>query len=71
MCAQMFIVKMLIISNMDDHPIYIKGKEGARGLAARETETERERVYERDGEWLKTEVATVVKMAVGGTDHLG
>jgi hypothetical protein len=29
---------------MDDCPIYIKGKEGARGLAARETDRERESV---------------------------
>ncbi len=32
---------------MDDCPIYIKGKEGARGLAARETDRERECVCER------------------------
>jgi hypothetical protein len=66
-CTQTFIVKTLIISNTDNCPIYIKRKEGERGLAAGETE----RVCERHREWLKTEVASVVKMAVGGTDHLG
>jgi hypothetical protein len=65
----MFIVKMLIISNTDDPPIYINRKEGARGLAARETE--RECVCVRDRESLKTEGASVVKTAVGGTDQLG
>ncbi len=48
MYAQRFIVKMLIISNIDDFPIYIKGKEGTRGLAARETERERERERETE-----------------------
>ncbi len=40
MCPQMFIVRILIIINKDNCPIYIKWKEGARGLAARETERE-------------------------------
>ncbi len=38
---------MLIISNTDDRPIYINRKEGARGLAARERDTERVCVCER------------------------
>ncbi len=44
---QTFIVKMLIISNTDNRPIYIKRKEGGKRLAARETERERESVCER------------------------
>ncbi len=38
--------------------LYSNGKRG-KGLAARD------RVCARDGEWLKTELASVVKMAVG------
>ncbi len=52
---------------MDNHPFYIKWKEGGKRLAAVETE----RVCVRDGESLKMEVASVVKMAVGETDHFG
>jgi hypothetical protein len=37
---EMFIVKMLMISYTENHPIYIKWKEGARRLAVRETERE-------------------------------
>ncbi len=52
-CLQTFIVKMLLISNTDDRPIYINWKEGARGLAAKETEREyvceRQRVAENRG----------------------
>ncbi len=66
---QTFIVKMLIISNTDNRPIYIKQKEGARRLAA--GETERESVCVRDGESLKMEVASVVKTAVGETEQFG
>ncbi len=47
---QTFIVKMLIISNMDNRPIYIKWKEGAKKLAAGETERERERECARVAE---------------------
>ncbi len=43
----MFIVETLIISNTDNRPIYMEQKEGARELAARETE--RERVCAREG----------------------
>ncbi len=42
---QTFIVKSLIISNTDNHPIYIKIERREKGLAARETE--RESVCER------------------------
>jgi hypothetical protein len=63
------MVKMLIISNTDNRPIYIKRKEGGKRLAVRETE--RESVCVRDRESLKMEVASVVKMAIGKTDHFG
>jgi hypothetical protein len=63
----MFIVKMLIISNTDNRPIYIKWKEGEKRLAGRETERE----CVRDGELLKMEVVLVVKTAVAETDHFG
>ncbi len=36
-----------------------------KGLAAGETERERERECARDGQWLKIELASVVKTAVG------
>jgi hypothetical protein len=39
-CPQTFIVETLTISNTDNHPIYIKQKEGGKRLAARETERE-------------------------------
>jgi hypothetical protein len=76
---QTFIVKMLIVSYTEECGIYIKRKEGARRLAARDTERERERecvcvctcVHVRDRESLKMEVALVVKMAVGRTDRFG
>jgi hypothetical protein len=45
MCPQTFIVKTLIIENMDSRHIYMKWKEGAREQDA--GETERERVCER------------------------
>jgi hypothetical protein len=48
--------------------LYENGKRG-KGLAA--GETERECVCVRDGDWLKLEVALVVKTAVGETDHFG
>jgi hypothetical protein len=54
---------MLMISNADNHPIYIKWKEGGKRLAV--GETERESVCVRDRESLKTEVASVVKTAIG------
>jgi hypothetical protein len=41
----MFIVKTLIIRNMNSHHIYMKQKEGAREQDT--GETERERVQER------------------------
>jgi hypothetical protein len=37
---QMFIVKMLIISNTDNCSVYIKWKEGGKKLAAGEKERE-------------------------------
>ncbi len=48
---QTFIVKMLIICNMDNRPIYIKQKEGGKRLAVGETESvcERQRVAENEG----------------------
>jgi hypothetical protein len=47
-CPQTFIVQTLIISNSDNHPIYMERKEGARELAARETDRERESVCVRE-----------------------
>jgi hypothetical protein len=43
MCLQVFIVKTLIIRNMNSHHIYMKWKEGAREQDAGETERVRER----------------------------
>jgi hypothetical protein len=43
MCLQMFIVKTLIIINMNSHHIYMKQKEGAREHNRGETEIERVR----------------------------
>ncbi len=40
---------------------YSKGKKGKRASCRRD----RERVCVRDGEWLKTELASVVKMVIG------
>ena len=36
----MLIVKMLMTGNTDNHPIYIKQKEGGKRLGAGETEIE-------------------------------
>jgi hypothetical protein len=44
---QTFIVKLLIIGNTESHHIYIRMKRRGKGLAAGETERERERVCER------------------------
>jgi hypothetical protein len=52
---------MLITSNTEDHHIYTQMERRGKGQAARETE--RESV--RGGEWLKIELASIVKMAVG------
>ena len=38
MCPHMFIVKTLIIRNMNSHHIYMKWKEGAREQDTGETE---------------------------------
>jgi hypothetical protein len=65
---QTFIVKSLIIRNTDNHPIHIKMERRGKRLVT--GETERERVCVRDRESLKMEVASVLKMAIGGTDHL-
>jgi hypothetical protein len=40
MCPQMFIVKTLIIGNMNSHHIYLKRKERAREQDTGETEKE-------------------------------
>jgi hypothetical protein len=69
MCPQTFIDKTLIIIYTNIRPIYIKGKEGGKRQATRETE--RECVCVRHRALLKTEVALVVKMAVGKMDHFG
>ncbi len=44
---QTFIVKSLIITNTDSHPICIKMEKKGKGLAAEETERKRECVCER------------------------
>ncbi len=43
--------------------LYSNGKKGEKASCRRD----RERVCARDGEWLKMELASVVKMAVGRT----
>jgi hypothetical protein len=58
---QTFIVRFLIIGKMQDCHIYTQTERRGKGLAARETERE----CVRDGEWLKIELASVVKTAVG------
>ncbi len=47
--------------------LYQNGKKGKQASYRRD----RERVCVRDGELQKMEVASVVKMAVGETDHFG
>jgi hypothetical protein len=48
MCLQMFIVKTLIIRNVNGHHIYIKRKEGTREQDTGKTERERESVREME-----------------------
>jgi hypothetical protein len=48
---------------MEDDHIYTRTERRGKGLAAGETERERECV--RDREWLKIELASVVKTSVG------
>ncbi len=60
-CPQMFIVRILIIGNMQKRHIYTRRERRGNRLGAGETERERECVCERDGEWLKIELASVVK----------
>ena len=69
MCLQTFIVKTLIIENMHSHHIYMKWKEGASVQDS--GKTERERVCVRVCRQLQIEVESVVKTAIGRTDHLG
>jgi len=58
----MFIVRFLIISPHEELSyLYSNGKKGKRASCRRD----RERVCVRDGEWLKTELESVVKTAVG------
>jgi hypothetical protein len=59
----MFIVRNLIIIFTQQRHIYTQTERRGKGLTA--GETERERVCERDGEWLKMELASVVKMVIG------
>jgi hypothetical protein len=60
-CPQMFIVSVLIIGNTQQCHIYTQTERRGRGLAAGETERE----CVRDRGWLKTELASVVKTAIG------
>ncbi len=46
---------------MQDCHIYTQTERRGKGLAAGETERE----CARDGEWLQTELASIVKMVVG------
>ncbi len=48
---------------MQHHHFYTQMGRRGKGQAAGETERERECV--RDGQWLKTELASVVKMVIG------
>jgi hypothetical protein len=48
---------------MQHHHFYTQMEGRGKGLAAGETERERERECARDREWLKLELAPVVKMA--------
>ncbi len=64
---QTFIVRFLIIGNTESHHIYIRTERRGKGQATRETERE----CVRETEWLKIEVAWVIKTAVGETDHFG
>ena len=60
---QTFIVKLLIIGNTESRHIYIQTERRGKGLAVGETERERE--YVRDGEWLKIGLVSIVKTAIG------
>jgi len=48
---------------MQHHQFYTQMGRRGKGLAA--GETERESVCARDGEWLKTELASIIKTAIG------
>ncbi len=61
---QTFIVRFLIISNMKDRHIYTRTERRGNRLAAGETERERVCVCVRGGDWLKIELASVVKTAI-------
>jgi hypothetical protein len=54
---------MLIIGDTKNRHIYTRTERRGKGLA--DGETERESVCERDKEWLKIELASVVKTAIG------
>ncbi len=60
---QMFIVRILIIGYTQKHHIYTRMERRENRLGTRETE--RESVCVRDGEWLKIELASVVKWPLG------
>ena len=60
-CPQMFIVRILIIGNMQKCHIYTRTERRGNGLDAGETERE----CVRDRAQLKIELASVVKTAVG------
>jgi hypothetical protein len=65
----MFIVRNLIIKNTRRRYIYTQWKEGGREQDS--GETERERVCVRGCVSIQIVVASIIKMAVGRTDHFG
>ncbi len=62
-CPQTFIVRSLLIIFTQYQHFYTQTEKRGKGYAA--GETERESVCARDGAWLKTELTSVVKTAVG------
>ncbi len=60
-CPQTFIVRNLIIGNTQQRHIHTQTERRGKGQAAGETERE----CVRDREWLKMELVSVVKTAVG------
>ncbi len=66
-CPQTFIVRILVIDNTQKRHIYTRTERRGNRLGARETE--RESVCERDREWLKIELVSVVKRPWGVTNY--
>ncbi len=62
---QTFIVRLLIIFTCATSSFYTRTERRGKEVAPGETDRERESVCVRDGESLKMELASVLKMAVG------